>query len=51
MLMRAIIDNFDLVQSTVLCSLEYAEHVWNADSIALPAISARLFDVPKIYVA
>jgi len=42
---------FDLVQGSVLCSLEHAEHVLNAVSIALPAISAGLFRVPKIDVA
>jgi len=41
-------DNFDLVQSSVLCSLEHAEHVLKAASIALPAISSGLFGVPKI---
>jgi len=44
-------DNFDLVQRAVVCSLELAEYVLNATSIALPAISARLFGVPKIDVA
>jgi len=44
-------DNFDLVQRTVVCSLEHAEHVLNATSIALPAISAGLFGAPKIEVA
>jgi len=43
--------NFSLVQRTVVCSLEHAEHVLNAASIALPAISAGLFGVPKIDVA
>jgi len=42
---------FDLVQSTVLCSLEHTEHVLNATSIALPAISSGLFGVPKIDIA
>jgi len=36
-------DNLDLVQSTVLCSLEYAEHVLNTTSIAVPAISCGIF--------
>jgi len=40
-----------LVQSTVLRSLEHAEHVLEAVSISLPAISAGLFGVPKIDVA
>jgi len=44
-------DCFELVQSTVLCSLDHAEHVLNANSIALPAISAGLFGVPRINVA
>jgi len=43
--------NFDLVQSTVLCSLEYAEHVLSAASIAVLAISSGIFGVPKIDVA
>jgi len=43
--------NLDLVQRTVLCSLELVEHVLNATSIALPAISAGLFGVPNIDVA
>jgi len=42
---------FDLVQSTVLYSLEHAEHVLKAVSISLPTISAGLFGVPKIDVA
>jgi len=29
-------DNLDLVQITVLCSFEYAEHVLNSASIAVP---------------
>jgi len=41
----------ELVQSTVLCSLEYAEHVLKAASIAVPAISSGLFGLPKIDVA
>jgi len=44
-------DNLDLVQSTVLCSLEYAEHVLNSASIAIPAISSGIFGVPKMDVA
>jgi len=40
-------DNLDLVQSTVLCSLEHAEHVLNSASIAVPAISSGIFGVPK----
>jgi len=39
---------FELVQSTVLYGLEYAEHVLNSASIAVPAISSGLFGVPKI---
>jgi len=42
---------FELVQRTVLCSLEHAEHDLNAASMALPAISSGLFGVPKIDVA
>jgi len=36
-------DCFDLVQSTVLCGLEYAKHVLNSASIAVPAISSVIF--------
>jgi len=43
--------NFGLVQRTVVCSLEHAEHVLKATSIAVPAISAGLFGVPKVDVA
>jgi len=42
---------FELVQSTVLCGLEYAEHVLNSALIAVPAISSGIFGVPKIDVA
>jgi len=44
-------DNFDLVQRTVVSILKHSEHVLNATSIALPAISAGIFGVPKIDVA
>jgi len=44
-------DFFDLVQITVLCCLENAEDVLNSASIAVLAISAGLFGVPKIDVA
>jgi len=44
-------DCFDLVESMVLCGLEYAEHVLNSASIAVPAISSGIFGVPKIDVA
>jgi len=44
-------DCFDLVQSLVLCGLEYAEHVLNSASIAVPAISSGIFGVPIIVVA
>jgi len=42
---------FGLVQRTVVCCLKHAEHVLNATSIAVLAISAGLFCVPKINVA
>jgi len=44
-------DCFDLVQRTVLCGLEYAEHVLNSASIEVPAINSGIFGVPKIDVA
>jgi len=43
--------NFGLVQRMVVCSIEHAERVLNAASIAVPAISAGFFGVPKIAVA
>jgi len=48
---RNRLDCFDLVPSTILCGLEYAEHVLNAASIAVPAVSSGIFGVPKIDVA
>jgi len=44
-------DCFDLVQSTVLCGLEYTKHVLNPASTAVPAISSGIFEVPQIKVA
>jgi len=40
-------DNLDRVQSTVLSSLEHAEHVLNSASIAVLVISSGIFGVPK----
>jgi len=40
--------NLVLIHDAVLDSLEYAEHVLNSASIAVPAINSRIFGIPKI---